>query len=290
MGVIKYKPGDVIIEEGSFGSSAYVIDSGKVEVSGTVDGKKIVFATLGAKQIFGEMGLIEDKPRSATITAVEDTQAREISREGFNELFEKNPKVLLPIVKALFERLRTATKMAAVKIAAATQPSAAVAPEEKIIDERYVVMSGMTEFAKKALEYAELEIKEFPFKVGRYTLGYSSLAGDVLSDNDFLIKEDSTPYYVSKNHFMIDKVDGNFVVVDRGSRLGVIVNDKKVTESCILTKEETEVIIGSQYSPFSFKFTIKGQIRRIGVDAPEFEKISTEAKSFESVKKETKKS
>ncbi len=268
MGVHVYNPGEVIIEEGSYGTSAFAIDSGKVEISGMVNGKKTVFASLGKKQIFGEMGLIEDKPRSATVTAVEETSVREITRDGFNELFEKNPKVLLPIVKALFERLRTATRMAAAKIAAASQPEAAKKdqkPEEKIIDERYIIMSGATEFAKQALEFSELEVKEFPFRVGRYTLGQSK-ATDVLSDNDFYIKEDSPPYYVSRNHFLIDKIDGEICIVDRGSRLGILIDNKKIDESYALKKETTEIIVGSAFSPFSFDITIKGDIKKATSD------------------------
>lgn len=263
MGVITFKKGEVIIEEGAIGTSAYAINSGKVEVSGVVNGQKTVFATLGERQIFGEMGLIEDKPRSATVTAVVDTEVNEITRDGFNELFHKNPKVLLPIVKALFERLRTATKMAAAKIAAAAtanKDGQDNEEKEEIIDERYIVFSGETEFAKQVLEHSELEIREFPFKVGRYTLGHN----DVLSDNDFTIKEDSPPYYVSRNHFLIDKIDSNFVLVDRGSRLGILVNDKKMEESHILDKDETIIIVGSSYSPFSFRLTIKGKIKKAG--------------------------
>ena len=57
------------------------------------------------------MGLIEDKPRSATVIAIDDVRLTEISRERFNELFEKKPKVLLPIIKSLFERLRTVNNL-----------------------------------------------------------------------------------------------------------------------------------------------------------------------------------
>ncbi len=270
MDTITFQEGDVIIEEGSFGTSAFIIDSGKVEVSGIINGQKVIFATLGDKQIFGEMGLIEDKPRSATITAMTETELREISRDGFNELFAKNPKVLLPIVKALFERLRTATKMVAVKIAAAKSGKGEedLTKEEdvKIIDERYIIFAGDTEFAKQSLDYAELEVKTFPFKVGRYTLGHQR-SNDILSDNDFFIKEDSTPYYVSKNHFLIDKVDENIVIIDRGSRLGVIVDGKKVDDSQILkTNGLTEIIVGSSFSPFSYKVEIKGTLKRIYPD------------------------
>ena len=87
-----FKKGDVIIEKGSDGTYAYIIESGKVEVSDLVNNEKAILAILGEKQIFGEMGLVEDKPRSATVTAIEDVRLAMLSRDNFNELFEKTPK------------------------------------------------------------------------------------------------------------------------------------------------------------------------------------------------------
>ncbi|MGR3301807.1 MAG: cyclic nucleotide-binding domain-containing protein [Candidatus Scalindua sp.] len=74
-----FRKDDVIIEKGSHETCAYVIESGKVEVSDSVNNKKVVLAVLGEKQIFGEMGLVEDKPRSATVTAIEDVRLAAIS-------------------------------------------------------------------------------------------------------------------------------------------------------------------------------------------------------------------
>ncbi len=79
-----FRKGDVIIENGSYGTCAYVIKSGRVEVSDLVDNKKIVLGILEEGQIFGEMGLVEDQPRSVTVTAVEDVQVAMISRDKFN--------------------------------------------------------------------------------------------------------------------------------------------------------------------------------------------------------------
>ena len=110
-----FKAGDVIIRQGSYETSAYIIESGRVEVSIMVNNKKTVFAILGKKQIFGEMALMEDKARSATVMALEETQVSVIDRKSFNEQLTKNPKILFPLIKALFERLRTANQNIAIK-------------------------------------------------------------------------------------------------------------------------------------------------------------------------------
>ncbi len=245
-----FRKGDIIIDKGSHESCAYIIESGKVEVSDLVNNKKAVLAVLGGKQIFGEMGLVEDKPRSATVTAIEDVRLAVISRDNFNELFEKNPKVLLPIIKSLFERLRTANKMLIGK----DSPGDEEAIEQKELGQtKIVVLSGTNGTSRDALDGGEREINKFPFKVGREQ---SSGGLDCFSDNDLYLK-DSQPLNVSRNHFSIDMVREEVVVVDRGSSLGTIVNGKKIKEQLILKKSINEITVGMSNSPFVFKLEIR---------------------------------
>ena len=79
---------------------------------------------------------------------------------------------------------------------------------------------------------------------------------DVLSDNDLYL-QDFPPFNVSRNHFLIDKVEGRYVVIDRGSRLGTIVNGRKINVQSVLNKKENEIIAGSHHSPFVFKLEIR---------------------------------
>ncbi len=244
-----FRKGDNIIDKDSSGTCAYIIESGKVEVSDLVNNEKAILAILGEKQIFGEMGLVEDKPRSATVTAIEDVRLAVISRDNFNELFEKNPKALLPIIKSLFERLRTANKMLTSK----DTPGDKETKEHKGLGARVVVLSGISEAGKDVLNNGEMEINKFPFKVGRES---SSGGLDCLSDNDLYLR-DSQPLNVSRNHFSVDNIRGDIVVVDRGSRLGTIVNGIKIQEQHILKKSINEVTVGMRNSPFVFKLEIR---------------------------------
>lgn len=262
-----FKKGDKIIKEGSVGTWAGIIYSGRVEVSTVINGKKRSLAILGEKQIFGEMGLIEDKPRSATVAALEDTNLSVISRESFNNLFSKDPTIILPIVKALFERLRSASKMmnttcescgANIGFTAKERGKATETIEtHSTEDKSYIIISGVNEMSKRELGGSFLEIKGFPFKVGRYTSENIAPLADVFSNNDLSINEENLPYYVSKNHFLIDKVGGSFFVIDRGSRSGTIVNGKVIRDSCALNMKKNEIIVGSAYSPFVFDVTVK---------------------------------
>jgi len=104
----RYKTGEVIIQEKDLGETAYVIAQGKVEVSKELDGQKVHLRYLGVGETFGEMSMIDEKPRSATVTAVTETLVSEIRRDDFFNSFETDPNVALELLKVVFERLREA--------------------------------------------------------------------------------------------------------------------------------------------------------------------------------------
>ncbi len=107
-----YRKGEVIIEEGSLSSGAYIIESGKVEVSKKMpNGKSQIIGILDKNDIFGEMGLIDQLPRSATVRALEDSCVSIMTLDNFNSLAKRNPKALMPILKVLAKRLRSTLKI-----------------------------------------------------------------------------------------------------------------------------------------------------------------------------------
>jgi len=108
MDIINFKKGEDIIEEGALGDCAYIIEDGSVEVSKlSPSGEKQVLGILEKSEIFGEMGLIDGLPRSATVTALEDCALCLFTQETFNNLAHHNPESLIPIFKVLVRRLRS---------------------------------------------------------------------------------------------------------------------------------------------------------------------------------------
>ena len=102
-----FKRGAEIIKEGMLSDCAYIIESGKVEVSKTLtNGEKQVVCILQENDIFGEMGLIDSLPRSANVVAMEDCTISVVTQEVFNSLSKYNPDALMPILKVLASRLR----------------------------------------------------------------------------------------------------------------------------------------------------------------------------------------
>lgn len=248
-----YNPGEIIIKEGTFGDSAFILKQGSVEVRKKTNVEDIFLATLEAQEIFGEMGLIEDKPRSATIIAKSLVIVNEISREDFMGLLDDKKSFIIPILRAFFERLRQTNDLV-VQLENKIGISDTVAED---ISVKVVRISGITGEAKKLLNDQERIIKKFPFKIGRE----SSQSYDAIFVNNDMFIEDKMPYNVSKNHLSINFYSNQFYILDRGSSLGTIVNGKNIggeisNYKAVLNKGENTMIIGSELSPYQFKITL----------------------------------
>ena len=105
----RFVPKDtLVIQEGEPGNSAYLIQSGSVEVY-TEDGdKKIKLATLELGQIFGEMALVFDENRTASVKALEDCNLIVITRQSFQQKLSKTDPTIKAIVQMLTRRIITA--------------------------------------------------------------------------------------------------------------------------------------------------------------------------------------
>ena len=107
-----FKHGEEIFHEGQASECAYIIESGTVEVSCiATSGKKKILGVLKTHEIFGEMGMIDGLPRSCTVTAREDCEITELSRDSFESLADKKPQALMPILRVLTNRLRSTLKI-----------------------------------------------------------------------------------------------------------------------------------------------------------------------------------
>jgi len=100
------EPGDVLIEQGSQGDSFFVICSGTAKVFRRDDGQRRELATLEEGAFFGEMALLSDAPRSASVeAAAEDTQLLEISAAVLTDLSRKHPTIASALKKFCRQRL-----------------------------------------------------------------------------------------------------------------------------------------------------------------------------------------
>jgi CRP/FNR family cyclic AMP-dependent transcriptional regulator len=103
-----YRRSDVIFKEGSIASEMYLIHSGRVLLSVRQDEtQQIPLVVLNPGDFFGEMALVDDSPRSATASAIEDnTELIVIDRARFLFLVRQQPEFALSLMHTLCQRLR----------------------------------------------------------------------------------------------------------------------------------------------------------------------------------------
>ena len=71
----KFLPGEILVKEGERSGRGYLILRGRVRVTKKIHGREEVVAELGANDLVGEMSIVDQKPRSATVSAIVETDA-----------------------------------------------------------------------------------------------------------------------------------------------------------------------------------------------------------------------
>ncbi len=103
-----YSAGTTLFSQGDSGSGLYILKSGKVSItqkSGAQGAEKEI-NTAGAGEAFGEMALLDDQPRSATVTAVEDVTALLLPVWEFRGVIKAHPDIAVKLLATLSRRLR----------------------------------------------------------------------------------------------------------------------------------------------------------------------------------------
>lgn len=105
-----YKKDDVVFYADERGDVFYLIRSGHVKVTMTSpEGKEIILSTMGPGDFFGEMALIDDEPRSATVVATSDLELMTIWRNDFLKMLSENFSITRKVLAELSRRLRGAS-------------------------------------------------------------------------------------------------------------------------------------------------------------------------------------
>lgn len=253
----QFEPGEIIIRENDIGETAYLIKKGKVEVTSEVDGQTVHICSLGAGSIIGEMSMIDDKPRSATVTAVEETVVNEIHRDLFLVGIKAEQELAVRMLKLLFERLRKANATIS-KLKSDQRRTAEEADNFKYPfacrGSTSLTLKGLTQTAARALPKDPFVIENFPFLIGRKTR-------DPLAHNDLMIS-DRSPYRVSRHHIEFDQEEEKIFVMDRGSHLGSLIDGRKLggcgghTGPLAFRNREGLLVLGDERSPFRYQVLI----------------------------------
>ncbi len=253
-----YKSGEIIIKENDFGESAYLIKEGLVKVTKEMNGQDIHICELGVGSIFGEMSMIDEKPRNATVTAIKNTAVKEMHHDNLLLGLQQEQELAVKILKILFERLRKADATISILKSEKSKPNEVLdssacqfARKSKTV----ILLEGLTRSAVKTLPRNPFQIKIFPFLIGRKSK-------DPFTNNDLMIK-DKAPYQISRHHIEIDKHEDGVFVSDRGSHLGTIVDGKQLGGSresrgpAKVKSIDGTIVLGNKHSSYRYRVICK---------------------------------
>src|SRR5512134_2756544 len=103
--------GTIIMAAGDPTDSLYIVLSGRLKVMmSDADGKEVILTILGPGEFFGEMGLIDDAPRSASVVAIEACELLAINRRDFKKCLAENFEMSMAVMRGLVRRLREADR------------------------------------------------------------------------------------------------------------------------------------------------------------------------------------
>ncbi len=106
-----YPRGATIISAGDMTDSLYILICGRLKVLMSDDeGREVILAILNPNEFFGEMGLLDDSPRSATVVALEACELLHLAKRDFKKCLEDNFELALAVMRGLVKRLREADK------------------------------------------------------------------------------------------------------------------------------------------------------------------------------------
>jgi CRP/FNR family transcriptional regulator, cyclic AMP receptor protein len=254
-----FAEGHVLFREGDPSENVFRLLSGAADIIRELDGDPILLGTVGAGQFIGEMGVLENRPRSATARAASEVEVEILTPTEFFDQITRSPQAARELIQRLSQRLREADD----RIVNDERRSSHAQKTDRDSDSHTAVVSVINAYlsAKSPLLrrqlHTRLQLGDLPFIVGRGPVvreGLPPLQPD-------LKLNDTVPFRLSRNHFMIERRDGSYYVRDLRSTLGTIVNGQPIGEhfrgdDAPLRAGENEVIAGGVDSPFVFSLFI----------------------------------
>ena len=258
-----YRKGDVILVEGNNASEVYVLKRGSVEVyrEGPPEQR---LAVLCSPSTFGEMALISEQPRSASIRALDDVEVSVLDCDEALDVWRTTPDALFAVTGLLCERVRALNSLVTELAHHGAQIEEALRAHLGVDTDTlhaagplatgglHLVIEGLTRQASESLGGRSISIDRFPCRIGRRMSTANPFA------NNELTIVDHEPFTVSRNHCVIVRLDNRCFVIDRGSRLGTVVNGTMIgagsqTARVELRHGDNTVAIGGPHSQYRFR-------------------------------------
>ena len=192
----------VLFREGDPADSVFRLLSGSVDIFRELDGDPILLGTVGAGQFIGEMGVVENRPRSATARAASEVEVEIFTPTEFLDHIASSPRAARELIERLSQRLREADD----RIVNDERRSGRAHKTRKDADSHTAVASVNNAYLAAKSPWLQRQFRtplglgDLPFVVGRGPVAREGLP-PVQPD---LKLDDTVPFRLSRNHFMIE--------------------------------------------------------------------------------------
>jgi CRP-like cAMP-binding protein len=251
-----FKAGEVLFRQGDASNCVLRVESGKVEILREVGDIAVVLGEVQAGEWLGEMGVLENRSRSATARAMTDISVEELNPQEFLREVCGDPDLSRDLILRLSVRLRSVEDKIAEGLFPFAQTKHAAAPAAADTQSVHIALAPRTDALRARMGLAPVSVPRLPFLVGR-----APAADRQPARMPDLAITDHEPFRLSREHFMIIRQQGQILVVDLGSALGTVVNGQPIGTS--FPRDEAPlhaggnlVIAGGQGSPFEFTVTL----------------------------------
>lgn len=249
----RFEPDEILFRQGDESDFAVLIISGQAEVLRAAGDDAIVLGTVAAGEFVGEMGVIDGRPRSATVRAASRISAELIEREAFLERVSADADLAYKLLLRMSSRLRDVEQMLTDLYTGRGALEAPVGGPDELAPARTPAVTLIPQIEGRGGDLQPVEIQRLPFTVGRRVDGPEAM-GAIAPD---LAVPDEPPYRLSRMHFGLVAQKGQVLVRDFDSRLGTVVNGRPLgrdfpAASAPLQGGENIVVAGGTHSRFTF--------------------------------------
>lgn len=259
MAIKSFAVGDLIFAEGSPSTTVLRILSGAAEVTKQVEGRAVQLGRIGAGEFVGEMGVLLDRKRGASVRVTETVTAEEYDRHAFLERISADSATAFQLLLRLSERLNDLDQAFAEAVTGSTPaPNPPPEPVETVESSIGLVLKSDNEQLFRVVPPEGVAIETLPYAVGRTPRRAEPPPRVPVQ----LVFDDQTPFRLSRAHFQIESGRGGLRVRDLGSVLGTQVNGRPIgryfgADAVALHEGDNRIVAGGDDSPFSFTLSVK---------------------------------